>query len=252
MAAYDTIGNVIVVERDVYFEILDLVESAREVTPEAFIALVTQRYELSYISYLDVLPHAGMIHFRRSHHNFPIGWVIAYRKRALYRHDIVLHEGMRSVAPLDWPTLRRAYPASDVVFSAAETFGVPDTGMTFPQVSHGRSSAMFSFMVDVPHSEWAAYKRSNLRDLQSLAILFHAKVQPLASMEAPLPQLTEREAEVLRWSAAGKSYWEISMILGVSERTIRFFMTNARQKLNVVTNAQAVAMAIWHGLIPPV
>ena len=74
--------------------------------------------------------------------------------------------------------------------------------------------------------------------------------RPRAVSDEELGLITPREREVLRWSAAGKSYWEIAVILGISERTVRFFMSNARQKLNVVSNTQAVAEAVWRGLIP--
>ena len=40
------------------------------------------------------------------------------------------------------------------------------------------------------------------------------------------------------------------MILGITERTVRYFMANARRKLNVVSNTQAVAEAAWRGLLP--
>lgn len=115
---------------------------------------------------------------------------------------------------------------------------------------------MFSICADVGPREWISSRRRLLRDVQSLASLFHAALQRPRTAEATrnktTPDLTEREFEVLKWSAAGKSYWEMAVILGVSERTIRFFMTNARQKLDVVTNTQAVATAIWRGLIPPI
>ncbi|KQW29710.1 hypothetical protein ASE36_09445 [Rhizobium sp. Root274] len=62
--------------------------------------------------------------------------------------------------------------------------------------------------------------------------------------------LTPRECETLAWIAAGKSYWEAAIILGITERTVRYFMANARNKLDVVNNAQAVAEAVWLGLIP--
>ncbi|WP_280113369.1 helix-turn-helix domain-containing protein [Rhizobium sp. PDO1-076] len=62
-------------------------------------------------------------------------------------------------------------------------------------------------------------------------------------------RLTPREIETLSWVAAGKSYWEIAVILGITERTVRFFMSNARRKLNVVTNPQAVAEALWRKLV---
>lgn len=54
-------------------------------------------------------------------------------------------------------------------------------------------------------------------------------------------RLTERERSALSWVAEGKSDWEISVILGVSETTVRFHVDNARKKLGAVTRAQAVA-----------
>ena len=54
-------------------------------------------------------------------------------------------------------------------------------------------------------------------------------------------KLTNRERDAVAWVAEGKSDWEISVILGVSESTIRFHVDNARKKLGAVNRAQAVA-----------
>lgn len=54
-------------------------------------------------------------------------------------------------------------------------------------------------------------------------------------------RLTDRERDSLAWVAEGKSDWEISMILGVSETTVRFHVDNARRKLGAVNRTQAVA-----------
>ena len=54
-------------------------------------------------------------------------------------------------------------------------------------------------------------------------------------------RLTERERDAISWVAEGKSDWEISVILGVSETTVRFHVDNARRKLGAVNRAQAVA-----------
>ncbi|MEW6601357.1 MAG: helix-turn-helix transcriptional regulator [Nitrospirota bacterium] len=61
--------------------------------------------------------------------------------------------------------------------------------------------------------------------------------------------LSEREKEVLTWSKRGKSSWEISAILNISERTVNFHINNIMQKLNAVSRTQAVAVAIERGLI---
>jgi len=54
-------------------------------------------------------------------------------------------------------------------------------------------------------------------------------------------RLTDRERDALAWVAEGKSDWEISVILGLSETTVRFHVDNARRKLGAVNRAQAVA-----------
>jgi DNA-binding CsgD family transcriptional regulator len=54
-------------------------------------------------------------------------------------------------------------------------------------------------------------------------------------------RLTNRERDALAWVAEGKSDWEISVILGLSETTVRFHVDNARRKLGAVNRTQAVA-----------
>jgi len=56
--------------------------------------------------------------------------------------------------------------------------------------------------------------------------------------------LTERETECLRWLSVGKSDSEISIILGISPRTVRFHIDNAKVKLGAATRIQAVAKAL--------
>lgn len=61
--------------------------------------------------------------------------------------------------------------------------------------------------------------------------------------------LSPREREVLNWIKQGKGSWDISVILGISERTVNFHNNNIKEKLGVISRAQAVAVAIERGLI---
>ena len=61
--------------------------------------------------------------------------------------------------------------------------------------------------------------------------------------------LSPREIEVLQWLKVGKSSWDISEILHISERTVNFHIRNIMQKLDAVNRTQAVAVAIEKGLI---
>ena len=56
--------------------------------------------------------------------------------------------------------------------------------------------------------------------------------------------LTDRQRECLRWIAIGKSDWEASQILGISQATVRQHIKGAVAKLNAVTRIHAVAIAV--------
>ena len=61
--------------------------------------------------------------------------------------------------------------------------------------------------------------------------------------------VTDRERQVLRWIAAGKSNWEIGKILRISEFTAKNHVQSILKKLSVTSRAQAVSTAIFSGLI---
>jgi DNA-binding CsgD family transcriptional regulator len=61
--------------------------------------------------------------------------------------------------------------------------------------------------------------------------------------------LTPRELDCLRWCSRGKTNWEISRILGLSERTVEHYLSRANRKLGTANRAQAVARALQLELI---
>src|SRR5262249_36137748 len=65
----------------------------------------------------------------------------------------------------------------------------------------------------------------------------------------PKTIITHREAECLQWTARGKTAWEVGQILDISERTARFHLRNAMQKLDASSKHQAVLKALQSGMI---
>ena len=61
--------------------------------------------------------------------------------------------------------------------------------------------------------------------------------------------LSGREKDILKWAAIGKTSWEISSILKISERTVNFHLNNAAVKLNVTGRRAACSIAIARGVI---
>ena len=64
-----------------------------------------------------------------------------------------------------------------------------------------------------------------------------------------MPPLTERELEVIRALARGKSDRQIANHLGISEKTVRNHTSNIYRKLHIFDRTQAVIYAIREGVI---
>ena len=62
-------------------------------------------------------------------------------------------------------------------------------------------------------------------------------------------ELTDREMEVLRQIAAGKSNHEIAAELVISEKTVKSHITNILNKLNVNNSAELIAYAVKYGIV---
>lgn len=74
-------------------------------------------------------------------------------------------------------------------------------------------------------------------------------MQKLTGSENPLDVLSQREFEVFRLLAEGKTVNEIADILSLSPKTVGTHHTNIKQKLNVSNSAELARLAIRSGLV---
>ena len=63
--------------------------------------------------------------------------------------------------------------------------------------------------------------------------------------------MNQAPKECLLWATEGKTTWETSQILSISERTVTFHLQNVQGKLGVNNRQQAVGRAVTLGIIEP-
>jgi DNA-binding CsgD family transcriptional regulator len=111
-------------------------------------------------------------------------------------------------------------------------------------------TAYFGVMSAIEPENPPGHLETTWRECRILANYFHGHVLRMHGHDAEQEILVSaRELDCLKWTAAGKTALEASMILGISERTVRFHLNAAREKLGCVTTTQAVAKAIANQLI---
>lgn len=237
-----------------YFDLLDWLQDQKVVRPLPFLRQMQATFGIAHILYLDGLATPAGIKVHRLCHTFGAAAVQAVRGLGPGVFEPPLRQALAAIRPLDWNVLTPGTPARDGLDRVAECLGITCCGVAYPLLSREGRQAMLAVHIDAEARDWHRFRRSHDRDLQALAVEFHALLlqdnEPGGGDSDPTPRLTRRERQALYWAAAGKSYWEIAVILGITERTVRYFMSNARRKLNVVSNTQAVAEAAWRGLLP--
>ena len=116
-------------------------------------------------------------------------------------------------------------------------------GLAVPVKEPGRSAAVsMAFGTD-------GWSREERRAMEFACYCFIDKVRELAPAPPEPPRLTARERDCLAFVAEGKTDWEISVILNISQSTAHQHVENARRKLKAATRAHAVARFILLGLM---
>lgn len=94
----------------------------------------------------------------------------------------------------------------------------------------------------------SAVKGQSVLESQVASKLMNRFRQP-KPVSLPHEELTEREMEVLRLIASGKSNQDVASELFIGVKTVKFHVTNILAKLGVEDRTQAAIYAYRHGLV---
>ena len=186
----------------------------------------------------------------------PSQWVERYAEQNYYGDDPVMLESLRTIIPFRWSDAVRRKRMSSIgrqVMEEATECGL-HTGLTVPVLGHGGKFGLLSVSSKETLKDLNNPLANIVHTVHVMSIYFHAAVQEHLAGLKPLPQetaLRPREIECLLWTARGKTAWEISMILKVSERTVTFHLGNAMRKLGVYNKTHAVAKMIATDIAQP-
>ncbi|MDD5773025.1 MAG: LuxR C-terminal-related transcriptional regulator [bacterium] len=182
--------------------------------------------------------------------NYPAQWMEAYVEKRYDLIDPIVIENITKYNVQYWNDTYKKHNAPKKFVNTAKDVGLKE-GYTYGLKNlEGTHGTIFSF-------SGPKYKQQLRTEYILKYVIPHLHqalirfLKPNMKLNADKDDvlLSSREKEILNWVKYGKSSWEISVILHISERTVNFHVTNIMHKLDVVKRSQAVAVAIDQGYI---
>ncbi|MEM1397610.1 MAG: LuxR family transcriptional regulator [Pseudomonadota bacterium] len=199
------------------------------------------------------LPPPGASDYQRSitvaAYGFPPRWVDRYVDDELHKIDPIPRHALDAVRPFWWSDAQHFRDLSnDEAWYLGELSraGVGDGIAMALFGPHGRNGyAGLGF--GSKSERWGDEKVARLHIAAQLG---HQQYCYLLAAAAPENiSLSERESQILRWVARGKSNASVSQILGISPNTVDTYMRRIYDKLDVADRVTASLRGVALGLI---
>lgn len=174
-------------------------------------------------------------------------WDDHYLERGYLKVDPCVRLLFSAPGPFTWSDLGPEHhtPASRLILSEAAAGGACE-GFVVP-VWDGKQN-FYGVRLISPEQEFDQSARATLHALATVYVCEGVKLLELTDDSLPTcTPLTRRETECLKWVAEGKSDWDISELLGISEATVHAHVEHAKKKIGVKSRVQAVVLATVKG-----
>ncbi|MDT8999869.1 autoinducer binding domain-containing protein [Paucibacter sp. APW11] len=180
--------------------------------------------------------------------NYAPEWQQRYHEQGYMQIDPTIAHGMRSSNPVLWTD--EFFAETPQLWQEARYYGLRhgwaqsrrDPEGTYSMLVLARSEQAIT-AAELEHTE---------PRMQWLVHTSHVSMKACCSdpeLEQPKIELSDREIDVLRWTAEGKTSAEIADILNISERTVNFHVNSVVAKLGACNKTSAAVRAAMLGLI---
>jgi LuxR family transcriptional regulator, quorum-sensing system regulator BjaR1 len=172
---------------------------------------------------------------------WPAEWFELYDRENLSSVDPVPRHCFNTLNPFEWkdaPYDRECNQPAHRVMTRARDFRLHE-GFCIP-IHYDEATGAISVAGERPYLDPEAKSALHL-----MSVFTHGRLRALSKpANIATRRLSDIEAEVLRWAARGKTAWETSRILHISERNVRWHLEEAQRKLMTKNKTATVAVAL--------
>lgn len=175
--------------------------------------------------------------------NLPDTFVNQYKQTRAYLQDPVIEQAQHSTLLFQWDA--DFYLQHEELWQTLVALGIAQGWTQSVRDCYGRLGVL-TFAGKAPAEVTSQLPVETL--FLWLSQLTHKALRDTLMSEeddAIKDVLTLREKNILRWCSEGKSSKEIAILLGISERTVNFHVSNSIKKLSVANKTAATAKAAF-------
>lgn len=179
--------------------------------------------------------------------NYPDVWLNIYLESGYVKVDPVLRQHFRYFSPQIWSKTFSSSRGLTVrrYIEHAVSFGLGRGVTVGTRSTDTREASLLSF-----HGCELEEEQRHLAVLDYLTPFLHHSLTSLCRPHGQIDvDFSKREKEVVRWIVSGKTNWEISLILNVSESTVKYHINHAMKKLAATSRSHLAAIAIQRDLV---
>lgn len=184
-------------------------------------------------------------------HNYPARWADYYEANGLGVSDPVHRASHRTSLGFRWtriPSLVQLTPRDWQMLDRGRVAGIGD-GFTVPANVPGEAFGSCSFANEegrpIADAMLPLAQLAGDYAFEAARHVWHVR----DADPADAPRLTDRQRDCVLWAARGKSDWEISRILGVSEETVTRHIKLARERYGVEKRTSLAIRALFDGTL---
>lgn len=170
-------------------------------------------------------------------------WCQRYAEKNYTYVDPVFAYLLKTRSPFVWDVSFGQTKSENDMMLDAQRHGY-GSGMSVPIYGPQGDFSVLTIFADDEISDLQGWANDIILEFEFLASQLNKIIieKFVAKKEASNINLAAREVECLDWVSQGKTAKDVGMILGISERTVRFHLANIRKKFAVATTAQAIAI----------
>jgi DNA-binding CsgD family transcriptional regulator len=230
----------------------ELEQAAKQLKDEEtmlqFLILMREAYDLQHV-FFGILDKASGT-FAKMCGTYPAKWRDYYERHRLSLVDPLFKRSIQQT-PVLWEKMEDLTSEEAALMKMRTEHGIGPHGMTIPLVSSDGNISVLSLTArtDSNADSWMKRAQVLFKEFRDIGMIMHTAYLQQVGVQPPRVELSARHIDCIRMIGHGMGITELAQFQGLTEKSAKNYIKEARKRLRARNNAQLLYNAIQLGFI---